>query len=321
MHEAGFDNYPLLSAPPEETLFLFERMLGCRVRAGDGQAGSTFNTWCEPVVDSPRDIRRLSVDLDGGDDWRSFELALSASRRGDAQCLPAAEIPFTPLDWACNLCSAERLFMWLYDAEDDVAALLEMLCDLYLQVRLRIDSLGVTTRNWLGFPCVYCNDLQMGSLSPAMIDRFILPRYRQVARRCGGMILALHTNDLGIVGKVAGCDDFIGCCFDKRLPLADIRRLIGRTIFVMLNYAYDDSLPGPAFRDGLYWNPIVQSYSRGIDQVYRELADECSMIFLIERPRLDQVCNERDRLQNLLPLRSAPTGTAWSPGAGGPATR
>lgn len=298
MHELGFDNYPLLGVPHEKTLFLFERVMGCNLRTVGSGAVTTFNTWCEPVIVEPRDVHRLSPKLTCSAAWDSYERALAACRHSSGACadIPAPMLSFSPLDCACNLCSAEKLFTWIHDAEDVVAALLDLLCDLYLEARAQVARMGLETRNLFGFPCVYCNDLQLANVSPATIKRLVLPRYERVARECGGMILALHSNDLNIVERVTRSDGFLGCLFDRRLPLGDIRRVIGKTLFVLMNSPYDDSLDRPTWRDGMYWNPIVQSYNRELDEVYGELAGECSMILHISRPRLDQVCRERARL-------------------------
>jgi len=91
-------------------------------------------------------------------------------------------------------------------------------------------------------------------------------------------------------------DWVIGCSLDKRLPLPEIRDVIGKKVFNVANYAYDDTLDRPTARDGIYWNPIVQCHSRDIGRIYSGMNGECSMAVTIERPTLGEVVRVRDQL-------------------------
>ena len=93
-------------------------------------------------------------------------------------------------------------------------------------------------------------------------------------------------------------DGIIGCAFDKRLSLATIKQYIGAKVFLLPDYIFDDAFDRPTCRDGIYCNPIVQSYSRELTTVYQELADSCTLAIAIERPSLAEVCAvRRDLLQ------------------------
>ena len=150
--------------------------------------------------------------------------------------------------------------------------------------------------NSYGFPGIYCNDLQMTNLSPPLVERFLLPQYQSLASRCDGLILCLNSADIGLAAKTLRMDSLFGCAFDKRMPLAVIRQIIDAKLFVIHNYAYDDAYSQPKYRDGLWWNPIVQTYSRELDTAYNELAATCTMLIVLERPTLQEVVATRQRL-------------------------
>lgn len=57
---------------------------------------------------------------------------------------------------------------------------------------------------------------------------------------------------------------------------------------ICFNINCDESLDRPTLRDGIWWNPIVQSYSRELSKVYRKFADEHSLLIAIERPSLTE---------------------------------
>jgi len=210
--------------------------------------------------------------------------------------LPIVARAFYPLDLACNMCGATNLLTWMYDAPDEVAALFDKITDLFLEVWAKAAATGLAMVTGLGFPCANCSDLQLPSISPEMIRRFVLPCYERVGRACGGTFLALYSADLSVLQEVMIQDWAIGGSFDKRLPLREIRNVIGKKAFILPNYAYDDTLDRPTARDGIYWNPIVQCHSRDLDRIYSEMDGHCSMVVTIERPKLDEVIRARDRL-------------------------
>jgi len=295
LHALGFDNYPLADVGFSDRMFFFERILGCPMHVVDSKTGSFFHTWCLPVIGELRDIRRVTCDLDTNETWRPYFEAVARYTRGGGT-LPVGSFPFNPLDLACNLCGTQRLFTWMVDAPEDVALLFETITTTYLEAHRQLIALGVRLVNLFGFPGVYCSDLQLPYVSPAMVERFVLPQYELVARECGGMILALLHPDARILERIMATDAILGCSFDKRIPLTEIRQRIGHKLFVLFNYLYDDSLDRPTCRDGTYWNPIVQGYSREAVEVFRVLGRTTSLITWIERPSLDEVCRVRDML-------------------------
>ncbi|MBI4027629.1 MAG: hypothetical protein HY360_21765 [Verrucomicrobia bacterium] len=295
LHALGFDNYPLAKIAFKDPIFFFERILGCSTHVLDGQAGSFFHTWCQPMIESPGDIRQATFNLETNETWQTYldAVARYADAGGD---LPVGDLAFYPLDLASNLCGTERFFTWMIDAPEHVEFLFDRISDLYLETRRRLLRLGIRLVNHLGFPCVYCSDLQLPYLSPPLVERFILPQYERVARECGGMFLALLQSNMRILERVMATDAILGCSFDKRLPLEEIKRRIGRKLFVLDHYLYDDALDRPTCRDGTYWNPIVQDYSREIEEVFRVLGGTTSLITCIERPSLHEVLGVRDGL-------------------------
>ena len=292
LHALGFDNYLLERLAYEHRVFFLERLLGCRMSIVDGREGSFAHTWCVPIVHESADIDGLRVDLGTSPVWRRYTDDVARADR----TLPVEGLGLCPLDTACSLCGAERLFTWMIDAPAEVERLFDLIGELFIECRRRVSALDMRQVEGHGLPCVYFSDLQMAHLSPAHIERFVLPTYEKVAREFGGALFALQTSDIGLLERVMAGDWVVGCAFDKRLALGDIRRAIGDKLFVINNYAYDDALDRPTSRDGLVWNPIVQTHSRDLEEAFRELSRTCSMVIGIERPSLDEVCRARQAL-------------------------
>jgi len=298
LYEMGFDNYPLAPVEDPHRILFFEKLFGCDICVKDKSAPSFFNTWPVPKIRCRSDLVCLKPDLNDNVVCQEYLNAVSCYldfTTGENQ-LPVAARAFYPLDLACNLCGAENLFAWMLEAEEDVLQFFDRMADLYLAVRERLLGFGARLVNALGFPCVTCSDLQLPCLSADMIRRFVLPCYEKVARACGGAFIGLDCCDIGLLEEVMGFDWLVGCSFDRRLPLAEIRRTIGKKIFVLPYYAYDDGFDRPTLKDGIYWNPIVQCHSRNAEDVYREMAQQCNMVIIIERPGLQDVVAVRKRM-------------------------
>lgn len=298
LNELGFDNFPVAPIADPCRILFFEQLFGCELRVDDRENASFFNTWPLPVIEKPADISALSADLDNHPVWRGYRQALFDYVAGTPtdERLPIVARGFYPLDLACNMCGTGNLLTWMYEAPDETAALFSKITDLFLEVWAKATATGLEMVTGLGFPGANCSDLQLPCISPEMIRRFVLPCYERVGRACGGTFLALYSADLSVLREVLNQDWVIGCSFDKRLPLPGIRNVIGKKVFNLPNYAYDDTLDRPTARDGIYWNPIVQCHSRDIDSIYSEMNGQCSMVVTIERPSLDAVVRARDRL-------------------------
>lgn len=307
LQQRGFDNYPVACIPAVDAvrtyLFFFERLLGAEVGAVDGQMGDFFHSWCVPLIREPEDVYRLSAELDKSPLWGQYMAAMQSyvEETPVAERLPVVFPGFSPLDMACNLCGAEDFLLMLYEEPEAADHLLGTITDLLVDAYLRVKCLDVRLVTSHGLPGVYCSDLQMPYVSPPLLMRFLLPRYARIATACGGLCLALLSPDEEILTAVLAMDRVLGCAFDKRLPLAAIKQRLGKKFFLLPNYIYEDDLDKPTFHNGAYCNPIVQSYSRELTMVFRELADRCNMLISIERFSLDEVCAVRDGLRNSLP--------------------
>ena len=298
--ELGFDNVPLAGIADPYPILFFEQLFGCELLIEDKEKPSFFNTWPLPIVNGLGDISALSVDLDSHAVWQGYWRAVSEylADTPDGMRLPVAAKGFYPLDLACNMCGTQNLFTWMCEAEDEITLLLTKITDLFLDVWERMRATGLSMVTGTGFPCANCSDLQLPSISPDVIRRVVLPCYRRVARACGGTFLALYSADLSLLEEVMAQEWVTGCSFDKRLPLPEIKQVIGDKVFMLPNYAYDDQLDRPTPRDGIYWNPIVQCHGRDVDEVYSEMNGHCSMVVTIERPTLAEVVQVRDRLRS-----------------------
>lgn len=287
-HDAGFWNYPF-AEEPFDTLFFFERLAGARVQTQNDRERSTFNTWCEPMAD----IDRIPTEVTGLPLWQAYEEAVPAARGA----LPMMRPAFTPLDWACNLCGTERLFLLLYDDEDAVGALLERLTALYLSGCRRLQALAVDCRTPFGFPGVYANDLQMPYLSPEHVERLLLPQYEKVAGAFGPIILSLNCAYVDVMRRVLAMEGVLGCLFDKRLPLPVIADHLGEKAFVINHYIVHPEFDRPTLHQGIYCNPIVQTYSEEIGEVWRVVGPGHRMVITVERPGFEEVCAVREGLE------------------------
>jgi hypothetical protein len=187
----------------------------------------------------------------------------------------------------------------MYDDITAVDQLFNYLAGIYISCFNQLKDTGIEIKNMYGFPGVYCNDLQMPYISPYMIRRFILPCYERVARACDGLIVSINCSDVVLAEEMLNLDGVIGATFHMGIPIQEIRRLLGRKLFVMNHYVYLNELDKPTLIDGIYCNPIVQSYSRELELVWQELSPYCSMLVTIERYSLDQVVKTRNNLLNL----------------------
>jgi len=137
----------------------------------------------------------------------------------------------------------------------------------------------------------------MGVISPAMIERFLLPRYFRAAESVGGMILILNCPDVSLAELALKQDSIIGCGFDKRMSLDDIDRILGDKLFVIYNGIYNPDIDHPMEIDGIWCNPIVQSYSEELAEVYQRLHDKHSFLITIERYSIEEAAQTRKDLQ------------------------
>ncbi len=302
----GFDNYPLAQIPAVDALrtylFFFERILGAKVVSPAGHDGDFFQTWCQPWISSAAQVSGLRVDLGASPLWQAYEKAISdylAHTPAD-QRLPVAFMGLSPFDIACNVCGPEPFCLMLHDEPEAAAGLLDFIVTLLVDAHRRIRGLGTRLVSPYGFPGVYISDLQLPLLSPAHVGGLVLPCYERIAKECGGLTFALLSADLDVLRAALRMDGLVGCSFDKRLPLPEIRKHLGRKIFVIFSYCYDDALEAPTLRDGIWWNPIVQSYSRELPQVYREMAAGHNLLIGIDRPSLAEVLALRSGLQGTI---------------------
>ena len=306
LHALGFDNYPVAQIPAIDELrtylFFFERLLGAQVKSTDGHEGEFFHTWCHPLIGNTADVSRLAVDLETSPVWRAYETAIRnyLTETPPGRRLPVSFPGLSPLDVACNLCGAESFFLMLCDAPDAAGHLLDLIVTLLVDAYRRVCDLGARLVGPHGFPGVYCSDLQLPLLSPTHVESIMLPRYERIATGCGGLLLALLSSDIGVLQSALKIEGLIGCAFDKRLPLPDIKKHLGQKLFIISSYCYDESLDRPTLRDGIWWNPIVQSYSRELTEVYREFADGCNLLISVERPSLTEVLAVRRELESLV---------------------
>jgi len=280
--------------------------LGCPPRlvprSQDGEGGSGNAV----VVDSNVDIRAcphfstsfVPAVLESSPLLHDYEEAIRVYLRDTpkAERLPVVFPGLSPLDMACNLCGAESFFLLLYDEPAAAAHLLDTIATLMVEVYRRLQRLGARLVSPYGFPGVYINDLQLPYLSPAHIARFMLPCYSRIAEECGGLLLAFLTPDREVVQSALRMNGVMGYLFDRALPLSTIKAHLGEKLFLIPHYCFDDALDRPTFRNGVGWNPIVQSYSRELPQLYREFADTHNLLITIERPTLKEVCAVRQAL-------------------------
>lgn len=306
LHALGFDNYPVAHIPAIDALsshlFFFERVLGADITSTHGNNGYLFDSWCQPFIDGPDAIFSMNARLDASPIWQVYEAAIAAYLHDTPKedVLPLAFPGVCPLDIACNVCGPEAFFLLLYEEPEAAEHLLDAIVTLAAQARERIETLGVRVVSSYGFPGVYCNDLRLPSLSPSHVMRFVLPRYSRLAEECGGLVMALNSPDVDVLRSAMSINGLAGCLFDKTLSLSTIREYLGDKLFAIHNYCYDDALDRPTLRDGIWWNPIVQSYSRELEEVYREMDARTSMMVTIERPSLEEVCAVRQALQSAL---------------------
>jgi hypothetical protein len=306
LHALGFDNYPLAPIRDPYPILFFEKIFGCEICVQDRSAPSFFNTWPIPRFNAPAELAGLPPDLEAQPAWREYLAAVDdyLAATPPPERLSVAAKAFCPLDLACNLCGAENVFVWMHEAPAEIRALFDGMADLYLAARRRLLKCGARLVNGRGFPGLTCSDLQLPSISPDMIRRFILPCYAKVARACGGAFVGCDWSDPDLLEEVMHCDWVLGGSCDRRLSPAEIRRSLGRKILVLPYYAYDDTLDRPTPRDGLYWNPIVQCHSRDAEAVYREIGRQGSLAIYIERPSLAEVIAVRKRMESAFPINS-----------------
>ena len=191
-HAAGFDDYPLAQIPAN--LFFFERVLGCNIRCCSDVSDSRFHSWCKPLIKDAREACQLQVDLETNEGWNHYvEAARTSTTTVGTEGL-AVPIPrFCPLDWLCNVCGAEQLFIFMLDAPPETQHLIDIISPIYLRMWRQLRKLGVRSVSSCGFPCVFINDLQLANLSPVLIESYVLPQYERIAQECGGMVLR-HSN-------------------------------------------------------------------------------------------------------------------------------
>ncbi len=299
LHALGFDNYPVAQIPAVDAirphLFFFERILGAVVESPDGQDGDFFHSWCKPLIHDPSHIFRMESNPAVSPVWQAYEEAVRdyLSKTPADQRLPIAFPGLSPLDMACNLCGAEVFFLMLYEAPDAAERLLDLIVTVQIEAHRRIRQLGARIVAPYGFFGVYCSDLQLPSLSPDHVRGFLLPRYERLGAACGGLLLALLCADLDVLRAALRMESLIGCSFDKRLPLSIIGQYLGRKVFLISNYCHDDVIDKPTLRGGIWWNPIVQSHSRDLAEVYRQFAETASLVISIERPSVEEVLEQR----------------------------
>ena len=302
LHALGFDNYPMAQIPAVDALnpylFLFERMLGAELGAVDGSKGDFFHTWCTPCIQHPDDVFNLTATPERSLVWQAYEQAIAnyLHETPAEERLPVMFPGISPLDTACNLCGAEPFFLLLYEEPEVAEQLLDTIVTLQIEVQRRLQSLGAHPVSPFGFPGVYCNDLHLPSLSPAHVAHFILPRYARIAAECGGLLLSLLCADTAILQAALGIAGVMGCAFHNSLPFTAIKQHLHSKLFIIPHYCYDDALDKPTCRGGIWWNPIVQSYSRELPAVYREFSGGHSLLISIERPSLAEVCTVRQAL-------------------------
>jgi len=302
LHELGFDNYPVAYLPGLDAvqtyLFFFERILGVTLHGVEGGMGDFFRTWCPPLIHQPDEVWHLAIDLAASPTWYAYETVIRNYLRETpvAERLPIVFPGLSPLDMACNLCGTEQFFLLLYEAPDAADHLLGFLTDLLIEAYHRIAGLGARLVTAHGFPGVYCSDLQMPYISPPLLARLLLPRYARLAAACGGLCCAVLCADVDIMASILSIDGVIGCAFDKRLPLNDLAENLASKLFLLPHYCYHDTLDVPTVQDGIYCNPIVQSYSRELPALYQALAGRANLAISIERPSLAEVCAVREAL-------------------------
>ena len=296
VHDMGFDNYPLAAARNDGGFLFMERLLGCPMKSVGGRTDS-FHLFCEPFVKATEDIGRLRIDLDTNPVWRSFVQDIEKDRETIQLDLPVMSFGLSLIDWACSLCSPETLFMWMMDDEPEVHHLLGFISDVYIECVRRLEQIFGRVVDSHGFPCVYCSDLHFRNISPRLIEKFVLPQYARIARSCGGMILSLGTADMDLVRMTLRVEEILGCAFDARIPLDSIEQILGRKLFVIYNYVYYDWLDKPTLINGIYCNPIVQSYSRELKKAHSALSPTRSMIIYIQRYSFAEVCAVKKELE------------------------
>ncbi len=302
LHALGFDNYPTAHIPAVEALqphlFFFERMAGAEVESPDGQAGDFFHSWCRPLLCDNSTVLRFSAAWESSPLWHAYEKAICAYLRDTPaeERLPVMFPGLSPLDMACNLCGTESFFLLLYEEPEAAEHLLNAIVSLMIDAHRRLRELGARLVSPFGFPGVYCNDLQLPYLSPSLITRFLLPCYSRLATACGGLMPSLLSPDEGAFQAALSIDGVLGCLIDKRLPFATIKTHLGRKLFLIPHYCFDDVFDRPTLHNGTYYNPIVQSYSRELPEIYCEFVTTHNLLITIDRPTLAEVCGIRERL-------------------------
>jgi hypothetical protein len=241
------------------------------------------------------EVFQLAITLNTSPLWTAFETAIEKYLRATTpdERLPVLFPGLSPLDMACNLCGAEQFFLMLYDAPAAAVHLLETIVTVQIAAFQRVAALGARPLTGYGFPGVYCNDLQLPYLSPEHIIHFVLPCYARLAAECGGVFFGLLSADLEVLQMAMRLEGLLGCLFDKSLPLNEIKKHLGRKFFLIPHYAYNEAVDRPTVCDGLYYNPIVQSYSRELPAVYRAFAGHHRLLISIERSSLVEVCAMR----------------------------
>jgi len=263
-HAAGFDNYPAAHVNPDP-IFFMEKLMGCRMRFADG-IQDFFHTFCVPLIEKPGDIDKVKIDLPNHPLWNAMTESLAWHTQSEAGALPVFLPSFAPLDTACAVMGVCDFLELLADDPAGAEHILAFITNLYIEMIVSIHSLKVRTVNAVGYPGTYVSDLNTVNLSPKTLER-IIPFYERAAEHAGGMTVNIAVPDIGLMGDIVSVPAFHSFFFDARLNPVDIAKILGKKLFIIYSYIYDDGLDGVTLKNGEYVNPIVSAHSRNAAEI------------------------------------------------------
>jgi len=281
LHDSGFDNYPVVNIANPEAIFFMEKIIGCKMRYIDGKS-DFFHTFCIPYITKAGDVDKINIDLSSNLVWNGYYGKIQGHTVSPAAILPISLPAFCPLDTACAIMGVSEFLTLLADDMCGANHVIDFICDLYIAIVERIKKLNVRTIGAIGYPGTYISDLNTINISPKTLEK-IMPFYEKTAEFCGGMTLNIAVPDISLMRDIVNIPSFYGFFFDSRLKLKDISKILGKKLFIIYNYIFDDKLDKVTLKEGVYVNPIVHAHSRNITEVFDELAEDHSIMALICR--------------------------------------
>ena len=302
----GFDNYPMASIENPNAMFFMERMLGCEMRHVDGRQ-DFFHTFCVPCIKEAGDVDKITVDFSKSPIWEPYYTGLQAHAVSPEASLPIPLPAFCPVDAACAMMGQCEFLMLLAEDIRGACHVIDFISEAYMGMIRQIRKVAATSsspsKNIMnirgvginGYPGVYVSDLSTVNLSPQILEKLV-PFYKKVADFAGGMTLNIAVPDIALMRDIVSVPSFHGFFFDARLGVKDISTILGKKIFIIYHYIFDDTVNGVGLKNGEYVNPIVHAHSRNIAEVFEVLAERHSIMAMICRRTKQEAMEMKEEL-------------------------